>query len=197
MKHQPMFAESATDAAEGPHPDSEVVASCLGGDTAAWRTLYEAHFDFAYRTARRLGAPEGDTEDIVHEAFEIAFKRLDRFDHGQFSTWLYRIVANVVTARLRRWKVRRVLEAFWGNRSEREAASLEGTVDARQQLQQVADVLRSLSAEKREVFALHELEGLSHEEISALTGAKVATVRTRLHYAKRDFEQLAKKRGLS
>ena len=197
IQHHPMFAESATGASDVPSPDAEVVASCLDGDTSAWHRLYDAHFDFAYRTARRLGAPDADTEDIVHEAFEIAFKRLDRFDHGQFSTWLYRIVANVVTARLRRWKVRRVLDAWWGNKGEREAASLEGTVAARQQLQQIADVLRSLSAEKREVFALHEIEGLSHEEISALTGAKVATVRTRLHYAKRDFERLAKKRGLS
>ena len=48
-----------------------------------------------------------------------------------------------------------------------------------------------------EVFALHEIEGLSHEEISELTGAKVGTVRTRLHYAKRDFDALAKKRGLT
>lgn len=193
-----MLAETAsptTDAA--PSADVEVVASCLEGDRAAWRRLYDAHFDFAYRTARRLGAPEGEVEDVVHEAFEVAFARLQRFDHGQFSTWLYRIVANVVTARLRRWKVRRVLDAWWGSKTEREASSLEGAVSARQQLGLVADVLRSLSAEKREVFALHEIEGLSHEEISELTGAKVATVRTRLHYAKRDFEQLAKKRGLS
>lgn len=193
-----MLAETAsppTDAATS--ADVEVVASCLEGDRAAWRQLYDAHFDFAYRTARRLGAPEGEVEDVVHEAFEVAFARLQRFDHGQFSTWLYRIVANVVTARLRRWKVRRVLDAWWGSKTEREAPSLEGTVSARQQLGRVADVLRSLSAEKREVFALHEIEGLTHEEIAELTGAKVATVRTRLHYAKRDFERLAKKRGLS
>ena len=192
-----MFADSATGVPDAPSSDTEVVASCLDGDAAAWRRLYDAHFDFAYRTARRLGAPEGDVEDIVHEAFEIAFQRLTRFDHGQFSTWLYRIVSNVVTARLRRWKLRRVLDALWGDRTERQAPSLEGTVAARQQLGQIADVLRSLSAEKREVFALHELEGLSHEEISALVGVKVATVRTRLHYAKRDFERLLKKRGLS
>ncbi len=193
-----MLAESASPPAEAPtSEDVEVVASCLEGDRAAWRRLYDAHFDFAYRTARRLGAPDGEVEDVVHEAFEIAFARLDRFDHGQFSTWLYRIVANVVTARLRRWKVRRVLDAWWGSKTEREAPSLESTIAAREQLEQVADVLRSLSAEKREVFALHEIEGLTHEQIAELTGAKVATVRTRLHYAKRDFEQLAKKRGLS
>src|SRR5688572_10328506 len=101
--------------------DVEVVASCLEGDRAAWRRLYDANFDFAYRTARRLGTPDGEVEDVVHEAFEIAFLRLDRFDHGQFSTWLYRIVANVVTARLRRWKVRRLLYGLWGSKTERQA----------------------------------------------------------------------------
>jgi RNA polymerase sigma-70 factor (ECF subfamily) len=194
-----MFADSASDlpGASTSDADTEVVASCRDGDAVAWRRLYETHFDFAYRIARRLGLPESDVEDAVHEAFEIAFTRLDRFEHGQFSTWLFRIVANVVSGRLRRWRVRRVLDALWGQRTEPEAPSLEATVAARQQLEQVSKVLRSMSTEKREVFALHELEGLTHEEISVLTGTKVATVRTRLHYAKRDFERLWKKRGLS
>lgn len=191
-----MFAESATEVPE-PTGDTGLVASCLEGDSLAWRRLYDAHFDFAYRTARRLGCPAADVEDAVHESFEVAFKRLRAFQHGQFSAWLYRIVANVVTARLRRWKLRRVLDSLWGERDERAAASVEGTIAAREQLEKIADVLRTLSAEKREVFALHEIEGLSHEEISELTGAKVGTVRTRLHYAKRDFDALAKKRGLT
>lgn len=192
-----MFADFAN-AEDAPtsSADTDTVALCREGDVLAWKRLYDAHFDFAYRTAARLGAPSGEVEDVVHESFEIAFQKLSAFHHGVFSTWLYRIVANVVSARLRKRKVRDFFHGLWASDGEREAGSLENTVAARDTLGKVGDVLRKLSAEKREVFALHELEGLTHEEIAALVGVKVETVRSRLHYARKDFEKLARSRGL-
>lgn len=193
-----MFAELAN------IPDGETsadvtdtVALCREGDLSAWKRLYDAHFDFAYRNARRLGTPNGELEDVVHEAFEIAFRKLDHFSHGLFTTWLYRIVANVVSARLRKRRVRDFFHGLWANEREPETHSLEATFAARETLGQVAEVMRELSAEKREVFALYELEGLCHEEIARLVGCKVETVRSRLHYARKDFEKLARIRGLS
>lgn len=174
----------------------ETVARCREGDAAAWKRLYDQHFDFAWRAARRLGVPEAEVEDTVHEAFEVAFRKLDDFGSGQFSTWLYRIVANLASGRLKRRRVRDFFHSLWATGDEPQGPSLEGTVAARRALGQVEQVLRQLSTEKREVFALHELEGLTHEEISRLTGVKAETVRTRLFYAKKDFERLARKRGL-
>ena len=176
--------------------DVEIVTRCREGDARAWKRLYEQNFDFAYRTARRLGTPESESEDVVHEAFEIALRKLGDFDHGLFSTWMYRIVSNVVSARLRKKKVRDFFHGIWANESEPESESLEDTVAARRTLERVEEVLRSMSAAKREVFALHELEGLTHERIGELLNCKPETVRTRLFYAKQDFEKLAKKRGL-
>ena len=176
---------------------SNTVALCREGNVSAWKKLYDAHFDFAYRTARRLGAPDGEVEDVVHEAFEVAFRKLSQFHQGLFTTWLFRIIANLVSGRLRKRRVRDFFHGIWANEQEPSSDSFEATVAARQTLAQVADVMRKLSAEKREVFALHELEGLSHEEIAGLVGCKVETVRTRLHYARKDFEKLARSRGLS
>ncbi len=192
-----MFAELANTASENAPADSDTVALCREGDVGAWKRLYDGHFDFAYRTAHRLGAPTAEVEDVVHESFEIAFQKLDQFTHGLFTTWLYRIVANVVSARLRKRRVRDFFHGIWATEQEPVSASLEATVAARQTLGQVSDVMRKLSAEKREVFALHELEGLTHEEIAQLIGCKVETVRSRLHYARKDFEKLARSRGLS
>lgn len=191
-----MFAELANNPSDDTSA-SDTVALCREGNVSAWKRLYDAHFDFAYRTAHRLGAPHGEVEDVVHEAFEIAFQKLAQFSHGLFTTWLYRIVANVVSARLRKRRVRDFFHGLWANDQEPESNSLESIVAARQTLGKVGEVMRKLSAEKREVFALHELEGLSHEEISELIGCKVETVRSRLHYARKDFEKLARSRGLS
>jgi RNA polymerase sigma-70 factor (ECF subfamily) len=199
LERPSMLAEAATfdvpfDAP--PSADAETVSRCREGDALAWRRLYDANFDFAYRTARRLGTSEADAEDVVHEAFEIALRKLGDFDHGLFSTWLYRIVANLVSARLRKKKVRDFFHGLWASQAEATAPSPEQAVAARRALERVEEVLRTMSAAKREVFALHELEGLTHERIGELLGCKAETVRTRLFYARKDFERLARKRGL-
>jgi RNA polymerase sigma-70 factor (ECF subfamily) len=53
-------------------------------------------------------------------------------------------------------------------------------------------LLDRLAEKKRDVFVLHELEGLSPAEISEIVGAPVLTVRTRLFYARRELEQMWK-----
>jgi RNA polymerase sigma-70 factor (ECF subfamily) len=193
-----MLASVPTQAREFPTTSGELdplVAACRAGDRGAWKALYEAHFDFAWRTARRLGLPEADVEDAVQDAFRIAWEQLARFTWGRFSTWLYKIIANVVSERLRRARVRDFFSGLFGKTPiER---SLEAHVEARSTLRVVEQVLRKLSREKREVFALFEIEGLTHQEIAELTGVKVETIRTRLHYARRDFERLAEELGVS
>jgi RNA polymerase sigma-70 factor (ECF subfamily) len=174
----------------------DVLARCRAGDEAAWKTLYDRHFDFAFRVARRLGSPSADAEDAVHEAFVIALRRLDAFTHGVFAHWLYRIVANVVSARRRRTRLRGIFHALWSHQDEATAPSPESSVGARHHLAHVEAVLAALAQKKREVFVLHELEGLSHEDIAQMIGANVQTVRTRLHYARKDFEAIARKRGV-
>jgi RNA polymerase sigma-70 factor, ECF subfamily len=173
----------------------DLVGRCRTGDEAAWRALYDEHFDFAWRTARRLGLPEADADDAVQEAFQVAWARLHTFSTGQFSTWLYRIVANVVAARLRKRRVRDVFDGLFG-RGPTSAAFPEGQLEARHTLEKVERILRKLSREKREAFALHEIEGLTHEQISELTGARVETVRTRLFYARKEFAVHAQAMGV-
>lgn len=175
----------------GPNP---LVERCRAGDEGAWRSLYDEHFDFAWRTARRLGLPEADIEDAVQESFQVAWQQLHTFTWGRFTTWLYRIVANVVSARLRRHRVRDVFSSLFGKSEPLE--SMEGRVEARNTLRAVEHILRKLSREKREAFALFEIEGLTHEQIAELTGARVETVRTRLFYARREFQALARELGV-
>lgn len=193
LSAMPMQVSEITELPDGVDP---LVEACRDGQPGAFRALYDAHFDFAWRTARRLGLPEADLDDVVQDAFRIAWQQLDRFTFGRFTTWLYRIVANVVSERLRRRRVREFFGGLLGQR-ERHDDSLEGRVEARQTLKLVEQALRKLSREKREAFALFEIEGLSHQEIAELTGAKVETIRTRVHYARRDFERLVAELGVT
>jgi RNA polymerase sigma-70 factor (ECF subfamily) len=193
-----MLTEARTEVPELPTDSGmdPLVERCRSGDGAAWRTLYDTHFDFAWRTARRLGLSDADAEDAVQEAFQTAFQHLGAFHTGRFSTWLYRIVANEVSARVRRRRVREFFSGLLGASQRTEVASPEGAVDARRTLAHVERILGKLSREKREAFALHEIEGLSHDEIGELVGARAETVRTRLFYARREFEQHARRLGV-
>jgi RNA polymerase sigma-70 factor (ECF subfamily) len=177
--------------------EGELLDRCRSGDVAAWRRLYDAHFDFVYRVARRLGTPLEELEDVCQETFLVAFRKLDAFREGRFSTWLYRIAANVASDRHRRRRVRRAFAELWGGNRE-DGAELgavsprtpETAYESAEAEALVSRILERMAPKKREVFALFEVEGLSGEEIAERVGCKVATVWTRLFHARKEFEQL-------
>lgn len=176
--------------------DIELLARCRAGDAVSWQRLYDAQFEFVQRICRRLGTPDSELDDSVQDVFIVAFKKLDDFTEGRVSTWLYRIAANIVSGRHRRRRIRKTLLGLFGAAPPEPVRPVDRDYDAREAQAQVAGVLESMAPKKREVFALFELEGLSGDEIAERIGCKVETVWTRLHYARADFEKIAKKRGL-
>jgi len=175
--------------------EHRLVCAAQDGDDSAFRALYEAHFDLVFRSCRRLGLPDADAEDATQETFVVAARKLRTFSEGKLSTWLYRIAANLVSARHRRRRVREALTALWGGHEEPPSPSPERVYESREAARRVGEVLSRMAPKKREVFALFELEGLSGEEIAERVGCKVDTVWTRLWHARRDFERIARKRG--
>ncbi len=192
-----MYSVTLSQAAAAAPSDTALVARASGGDAAAWRQLYEKHIAFAYRTARRLGVAAADTEDVVHDAFAVAWRKLAEFQTGQFANWLYQIIRHEVWSHLRKVRVRSFFTGAWAaERADEAVESPEGVVEARHSLAAVEGVLSKLSLKKREVFVLFEFEGLAHEQIAAMLGCPAETVRTRLHAARREFEAVARKRGV-
>ncbi len=189
------------DRPEGHEPtvaaDIDLVARCRDGSDEAWRALFDAHFDFVRRVALRLGTPDAEVDDVCQEAFLVAWRKLDTFVDGRFSTWLYRITANVVSSRHRRRRVRAALSELLGRLGGRRSApdTPEDAVRRGDARRRVADVLAAMAPKKREVFALYELEGLSGAEVAERVGCNARTVRTRLFHARRDFARLARRRG--
>lgn len=178
--------------------DFDLVARCRAGDRSAWKALHDENFKFVWKVARRLGTPPEELDDVCQEVFLVAFRKLDQFEQGLFTTWLYRITANIVSGRHRRRRVLRALKSVLvvGAGDRIQSRTPQQDVEARELEAQVALVLESMSPKKREVFALFELEGWSGEEIAERVGCTVATVWTRLYHARKDFERIARKRGL-
>jgi RNA polymerase sigma-70 factor, ECF subfamily len=177
--------------------DSEVLARCRQGEERAWSELYAANFDFVYRTAWRLGADASEVEDICQDVFIVAFRRLSSFVEGRFTTWLYRVVANVVSERHRQRRFREGLRWLFGREPAVAPPPLrpDRVFDAREDKAVVDAVLRRMAARKREVLVLFEIEGLPGDKVAELVGCKLETVWSRLHYARRDFERILRSMG--
>lgn len=154
--------------------------------------LYRAHALTVARWAAHLGGPSADLDDLVHEIFLVAGRRLSEFrSEAKVTTWLYRITERVVAARRRRERTHRWLRQTRHADVERELCSAPLTPVEDLQRQQaratVYRVLDGLPEKYRSVLILFELEGLSGEEIAALTGRKLPTVWVHLHRARARF----------
>jgi RNA polymerase sigma-70 factor (ECF subfamily) len=174
---------------------ARVLERCRARDESAWKELYDAHFDFVFRVARRLGTPAEEAEDVVHDVFVVVYRKLDSFQEGRLTTWLYRIAANVVSDRHRRRRVRTAFSklGLWIGAAPEETP--ERIAERSSAQRAVERVLERMAPKKREVFALFELEGLSGDEIAERLGCPTNTVWTRLHHARKEFIEIARRLG--
>ena len=139
----------------------------------------------------RVLGDRNELDDLVQEVFVIAFRGIDRFrGDAKLSTWLYRICVNVALGRLRT-RSRKPLPIPLGDATpEPEGAEIESPERQLLRREDVARVYRALDTlapKKRVVLVMHEIEGLDIKEIAAIVGAPLVTVRTRLHYARKEF----------
>jgi RNA polymerase sigma-70 factor (ECF subfamily) len=155
--------------------------------------LYEAHFTFVWRSARRLGTPEPNLDDVVQEIFVVAFRRQDEFEgRSSVKTWLYGIVFNVVRAH-RRELAQKHPQALDGERRVDPRLLVDGAdgpqerASKREAARVLDRFLDGLDEDRRTVFVLAELEQLTAPEIAAIVSAPLNTVYSRLRLARIDF----------
>jgi RNA polymerase sigma-70 factor, ECF subfamily len=168
---------------DGAPSDVDVVARVLGGDGEAFGILIRRYEPGLLRFATRmLGNPDA-AADAVAESLVRAYRHLAQCrDPGRLRSWLYRITGNRCRSHLARRRTNDI--------SLSEAPPLADGSDAWAALErgeQVALVERALAAlspEKREAFVLKHVEGMSYEEMAAVTGARIPTLKMRVHRAR-------------
>jgi RNA polymerase sigma-70 factor, ECF subfamily len=174
-----------------PGPPPDLVTRCQRGDKDALGELYRLYrAEVARNLHRMLGPGRIDLEDVLQEVFIEVFRSISRFrGDAKVSTWLYRVCVNVALQRLRKRKRRAEVSAEISvvETPEDGGETPERSLDNRRRLDAVYGILDELSPKKRIVFILHEIEGREPKEIAGIVGAPVLTVRTRLHYARKEF----------
>lgn len=164
-------------------PDAEVVARVLGGDIEAFGIVLRRYEPELLRYAQRmLGDPDA-AGDAVAEGLVRAYRHLASCrDPNRLRPWLYRIVANRCKTHLgrRRADVIPLDEAP----PVADAADSEAEVELAERLARAESALARLAPDRREAFVLRHVQGLSYEEMAAVTGATVTTLRMRVHRAR-------------
>jgi RNA polymerase sigma-70 factor, ECF subfamily len=169
----------------------------LGRRALDLAVVYDQHAERVATWAARLLGPGGDVEDVVHEVFLVAQRRLPEFrGDAKVGTWLYEIVVRVAQEQRRRKRRRWWLALGFGGREPRvvtDALAPRGALDplaaleSKEATARLYRVLDGLAEKYRTVLVLFEIEGLSGEQIAAVTGTTVANVWVRLLRARRQF----------
>lgn len=179
-----------------PSPSDEeaaLVRRAAAGDADAVRQIVRTHNQRLYRLVRAVLRDNADAEEALQEAYLKAFANLDTFaGEASLSTWLSRIALNAALMRLRaRKRLKRAVppvaeaEIIPFPLSSTSTADPERVMAQRQLLHLVEEATDALPETFRLVFVARVIEGLSVEETAALLDLPAATVKTRLHRARK------------
>jgi len=165
-----------------------LIMACQRGDQAALESLYRHYAPRTYAFLGRILGPHSESlDDVVHDVFIEVLKSIKRFKFkSKFSTWLYRITVRVSLRGItkKREEARRLREVPPPGPDSNEPSPAQALLD-RERNARLWNMLKDLPEAKRVAIVLAEAEGLSAQEISEITGARVETVYSRVFYARK------------
>jgi len=184
------------------HTDEELMLRVQSGVTDCFDVLVERYKVRLFNYLYRLTGNRDEAEEIAQEAFVKAYIHADKYKTiARFSTWLYTIATNLVRNRIRSRSRAPQLISLWtrgfGDSDEERVLDIEDT--GRTPDEAINDVelssvinraIAKIPEKYRESFVLREINELSYEEIAAVTGLKLGTVRSRINRARNYFRQL-------
>jgi len=170
--------------------DWTLVRSHLGGDTGAFRKLYEKYADKVFASAYRIVGEHHAAADLAQEIFVKIFHEIRSFKfESRFSTWLFRVTVNHAINKAN--EVRRHTRIR--EKITREGrGDLGGTAEGRPLDERVQQAIQALSPKLRAIVGLRYLNGLSYEEIAEVLEISLGTVKSRLFLAHETLRPLLK-----
>jgi RNA polymerase sigma-70 factor, ECF subfamily len=146
----------------------------------------------AYRVARGVLRDTAEAEDVAQEALLRAYRSFDRLrDHNRFRAWLVRISFRLALDRLRSAKRREQRDVLWSQPAHQPPVATAEDLAVSSEFQAHLDrALEELPEKLRLVLLLAALEGHTIDEIAAMLGIPVGTVKSRIFVARK---QLAEK----
>lgn len=178
--------------------ETELVRNARRGDLKAYDELVKRYQERIYATIYHMTSNHEDANDLAQDSFLKAFQALNSFKGGSsFYTWLYRIAVNKTINFLKQRKKRQHLSLNDLDFNAEHDPDLMALISEKtpfrdaglSELQKTLNAaLLKLSEPHRLVVVLHDVQGLSHEEIGEIVGCNIGTVRSRLFYARQQLQ---------
>ncbi len=173
--------------------DEALFRHVQAGRRAAFAALTDRYQNRAFGVALRILGRRQDAEDAVQQAFLRLYEARAQYDpKWRLSTWFYRILTNTCVDELRRRRLILPLEEWDGVSIERPDHILERS--ERERLLQSA--LATIPAEARIVLTLYYGDGRSYQEICAIRGVSMNTVKTHLRRGRLTLRKALRARGV-
>lgn len=170
----------------GPERDRLLVSAHLAGDTDAFSIIVDDHYEVLRARARAILGPSGHVDDAVQETFERAFKGIRRFGlSGEFrlGAWLNTILNHVCSDQRARFSRDRqlVLTSLTDGRHEADVAD---QVSDPVTVASLRTAMRGLPAHLHAAFVLHEVRGMTYDDMADLENISIENARARVHRAR-------------
>lgn len=153
-----------------------------------FKTVYEQHFSFAWRSLRGLGVMESAIDDAAQDVFIVVHRKLDTVTEPEkIKSWIFSIVRRVASDHRRSLKRKGTAVEFDDNTTATEVPTPHQNAVSRQTLALVEQFMSKLDDERRAMFILYEIEQLSAAKIAEMLNVNMNTIYSRLKTIRNDL----------
>jgi RNA polymerase sigma-70 factor (ECF subfamily) len=173
--------------------DTVLIRAVQAGDMASFDKLVLKHKDRLFNLVYWFLGDYHEADDCAQEIFIKVFKSIKKFRfESAFSTWIYRIAVNTCKNRIKssahRWKKKTVsLETSNGSKNGNPISEIVNgsptpvmALEKKERMMRIQKAINSLPEEQNQVVLLRDIQGLSYQDISDITGLNLGTVKSRL-----------------
>lgn len=181
-----------------PVDEQLLVKRARQGDLGAYDELVRRYQERIYATVYHMTSNHEDANDLAQEAFIKAFQALKSFKGGSsFYTWVYRIAVNKTINFLKQRRNKSQIslnDLDFNAEHDPDLVALISEKTPRREIsltelqERLNAAMQKLSEPHRLVVTLHDVQGLSHEEIAEIMDCNIGTVRSRLFYARQQLQ---------
>lgn len=163
--------------------DDRTIEACQRGDSEGIRLLFEVYKDRVYSIALYyFNGDEASAHDVTQQIFLKLLTHISQFEsRSEFSTWLYRMVANACLDRKRALRRFLSFDSALANQIPETRRSVEEKVIQREREASIRSAISSLKPKLRMAILLKHFEELSYDEIAIVLGCSKGTVASRLN----------------
>jgi len=152
---------------EYPYSERHLLESIARGDTQAYRQLFDAYWDRVYGVALHLTKSPEQARDLAQDIFlKLWDARSGLAGVRNFDNFLYVVTRNLFHDHIRNRVFRESNKEFLTQFFSGEESSPHQRLEQKEMSQALEQAINGLPPQLRQVFVLHRLEGLSHEEIA-------------------------------